>query len=380
MAGIYIHIPFCRKACSYCNFHFSTNLDSQNGLVKAIIKEIDLQKKSLAGDIISTIYFGGGTPSLLPVSDLENILSRIHQYFKIDDDPEITIEANPDDIATTWLRDVKGLGISRLSLGVQSFQDEDLKYLGRIHDSHQAKEAVKLCLDQGFNLTVDLIYGMPTLNTKAWENNLTTLFEYGVSHLSCYSLIIEEGTLLDNQINKGKIKPLQESLAAEHFEIVTELTDKHGYEQYEICNFALKGKLAKHNTNYWKGIPYLGLGPSAHSYFIVDDDPVKYVRQWNVSNNASYIKALEQGNIPFEREILNLEQRFNEYIMTGLRTIWGCDIKYIEETFSEEFSKFFKDQAIDMIEKKLMIENAGIYTLSFEGKLAGDTLISELFS
>jgi oxygen-independent coproporphyrinogen-3 oxidase len=327
MAGIYIHIPFCKQACHYCNFYFTTSLRQKSALVKAIIAEIALSRDYLAGETIETIYFGGGTPSLLSGDEIKSIIEAIHQSHPSVSLRELTLEANPDDLTpakVSELVSLKSYGLNRLSIGIQSFHNIDLLYMNRAHTATEAGESIRRVQDAGFrDLTIDLIYGTPTMNDDMWRQNLANTFALGISHVSSYALTVEHKTYLDRDIRKGKVLPVNEADSARQFDILMSEMQSHRYEQYEISNYARDGRYAIHNTNYWLGKKYLGLGPSAHSY-----DGMS--RSWNVSNNMNYIKAIAEGKIPMEIEMLSLSQQTNEYIMTSLRTMWGLNINSIK--------------------------------------------------
>ncbi|HRD58979.1 MAG TPA: radical SAM family heme chaperone HemW, partial [Ferruginibacter sp.] len=318
MAGIYIHIPFCKQACHYCNFHFSTNHSQKAAMVEAICKEIILTPVFDKNEFIETIYFGGGTPSLLSMPELEKILNTIRQKFSIVTDAEITLEANPDDINPTVLQAWLQAGINRLSLGIQSFNEAELKWMNRAHHAAQSLQSIDQIQAAGFqNFSVDLIYGSPLLSNDDLIKNVGIIFEKNIPHISCYALTVEYKTALYYLIDKNKSPNVDESIQADQFEILQALMNKNGYEQYEISNFAKPGYRSKHNSSYWKSKPYYGFGPSAHSY-----DGNK-TRRWNVANNALYIQSIEKNILPQEEEILTPAQQMNEYIMIGLRTIEG---------------------------------------------------------
>ena len=328
MAGIYVHVPFCRKACHYCNFHFSTSTKYLNDFVFALLKEIDLQKHYL-NQPVTTLYFGGGTPSLLPLESLDLILSSINKVYNTTGLIEITLEANPDDITIEKLQAWKQMGINRLSIGVQSFLNEDLLWMNRAHNAEQAQTCIQLAKQNGFlNITIDLIYGTPTLSDASWKHNLQMAAELQIPHLSCYALTVEPKTALDTMINQKKVQGVDAEKQAVHFDMLQQFAASAGYEQYEISNFAKDGFRSKHNSSYWHGVPYLGLGPSAHSFNGLS-------RQWNIANNALYIQSLRDGNVPFDKETLTTEQRLNEYIMTSLRTIEGINLSYVQDNFGE---------------------------------------------
>lgn len=320
MAGIYIHIPFCKKKCSYCDFYsigFRNEFDSYKELIK---KEIDYRKSFLNNEEIETIYFGGGTPSLIPESDISTIVQHIKSTFNVSENPEITLEANPDDLTSEKLETFLKTGINRLSIGIQSFSNQELKLLGRRHDAESAKKSIRLAQKVGFkNISIDLIYGLPESTLKSWENTLNESFAVNVQHLSCYHLTYEEGTPFHRKLIKGTIKEIDEELSEQQFLMMRDMTSKNGFLHYEVSNFAKDGFISKHNTSYWKGYSYLGLGPSAHSY---DGQ----VRQWNTRSYDEWARNIESGNIKLEGETLDTIKKFNEILLTRLRTIWGIDL------------------------------------------------------
>lgn len=373
MAGIYIHIPFCKQACHYCDFHFSTSLKSKPQFLKALAKEIFLQKEYLGSQKVNTVYLGGGTPSVLSKDELLGIFDELNTHFSIDKDAEITLEANPDDLSPEKLAGLSQTPVNRLSIGIQSFRDEDLGFLNRIHSSRDAIASVRNAQQAGFkNITIDLIYGIQTLTNEQWKENIAMAMELEVPHLSCYSLTVEPRTPLSNFIQKGKMKNIDPQKSAEQFEILMEEMKKHDLVHYEISNFGKEGFYSRHNSNYWKGEWYLGLGPSAHSFN-------GRSRQWNIKSNAAYINSLDKNVIAFEKEVLTEAQRYNEYILTSLRTIWGVDEKYIQETFSESFFSHFKKEVLPFIEKGLLFSDFGKIFLSDKGKLFADKISSDLF-
>jgi oxygen-independent coproporphyrinogen-3 oxidase len=386
MAGIYIHIPFCKQACHYCDFHFSTSLKNKNDLLNALLKEIELQKdyfkqlqtSNFKLQTISTVYLGGGTPSLLSETELNTIFNQLAKYFEINNDAEITLESNPDDLTKEYLKSLRNTPVNRLSIGIQSFSDDDLRFMNRVHDSKAAMQSVSLAAQAGFeNLTIDLIYGTPTMSNETWINNLQTAFAMPVNHLSCYALTVEPKTALAKMIKQHKAAEVTDQKAAEQFELLLQLTGENNFEQYEISNFCRNEKYAVHNSNYWKGEHYLGLGPSAHSYNGTS-------RQWNISNNSLYIKSL-LNNDPdsyrelFEKEELTTAQKYNEYVLTSLRTKWGTSLQKIKESFGDEFEKYFKAGAAEFISEKMLVEKSTIYYLSEKGKLFADKIASDLF-
>jgi oxygen-independent coproporphyrinogen III oxidase len=330
MAGIYLHIPFCKQACHYCNFHFSTSLRQKDAMLAAMLKEISLSQKYLTNETIETIYFGGGTPSILEASDIQRIIDEVAQFYTIENNAEITIEANPDDLTTEKINAFRQTAVNRFSIGIQSFFDADLHYMNRAHDASEALTCVKKTQDAGFqNLTIDLIYGTPTMSNEQWEENIQIALSLNVPHLSCYCLTVEPKTALDKLVKKGKALTVDDEQAIWQFETLIREMENAGFDHYEISNFGKPNFYARHNSNYWLGAKYLGLGPSAHSF---DGEN----RRHNIANNALYIKSLDENKIPFEEEILSQEQRYNEYVMISLRTIWGTDIEKIK-TFGESY-------------------------------------------
>lgn len=373
MPGIYIHVPFCKKACHYCNFHFSTQLQLKSDLVAAICKEAVLRKTFLQ-EAVDTIYFGGGTPSLLSGSELEMLLNTLNEHYTIAPNAEMTLEANPDDIDIDKLNDWHQAGINRLSIGIQSFFEEDLQWMNRAHNAQQAKHCIELAQTAGFyNLTIDLIYGTPGLTNERWKQNIETALTLGIPHLSCYALTVEPNTALDVMVRKGTKEEVDTDHQAIHFNILTETLQNVGFEHYEISNFAKPGFRSKHNSSYWQGKPYLGLGPSAHSF----DGHV--TRQWNISNNTLYINSLQQGIIPFESETLTTVQRINEYLMTGLRTIEGISLNFLEKNWGEERKQeVLKAAQLHIAQQNIQLQNQNII-LTALGKFLADGIAADLF-
>jgi oxygen-independent coproporphyrinogen-3 oxidase len=373
VAGIYIHIPFCRQACHYCNFHFSTSLKGKNDFLEALLKEIKLQKDYLGRERVETIYFGGGTPSLLESEELLRIVSTTREHFDIDVAAEITLEANPDDITAEKLLSWKNAGINRLSIGIQSFFEEDLRWMNRAHSAGQARECIQLAQENGFsNLTIDLIYGTPTLTDAHWQQNIDTAVSLGIPHLSCYALTVEPGTALEVMIKKNKMTAADAELQARQFLQLMSRLQQEGYEHYEISNFAKPGMRSRHNSAYWSGKRYLGLGPSAHSFNGSS-------RQWNVSGNALYVHALKRDELPFEKEELTDTQRINEYIMTSLRTMEGLDISFVSDRFGEAAGTKLQHTSRKYMDSgKLFFTNNHI-RLTNEGKLFADGIAADLF-
>ena len=372
-AGIYIHIPFCKQACNYCNFHFSTSLDLKEDLLKCLEKEIILRKNYLEGRQIQTIYFGGGTPSLLSTDEIKKLLQAIYSNFEVIENAEFTLEANPDDLTKEKLSELKNAGINRLSIGVQSFFDKELKWMNRSHDAIQAENCIRNAKEIGFdNITIDLIYGVPGLTNTEWKQNLEKAIELNIDHLSCYALTVEPKTALYHQIEKDKLPPLNEQQAAEQFEILMAFAKQTGFEHYEISNFARDKKYSKHNTSYWKGNWYLGIGPSAHSFN-------SSTRQWNIANNALYIKNINEDKDPSETEILTIPQQYNEFVMISLRTMWGLNLNEIKNRFGETYLHLIQKESARYIQSgDIVLENEKM-KLSDKGKLIADKIISDLF-
>jgi len=371
MAGIYIHIPFCKQACHYCNFHFSTNHQLMPVMMDAIIKEIQIRKNYLA-EKIETIYFGGGTPSLIHFADLERIITQIKLLFQISDTVEITLESNPDDISESNLIAWKKAGINRLSIGIQSFNDKDLSWMNRAHNAAEAENSLKIAKLHFNNITIDLIYGSPTLTDAQWEKNIKLALTYNIPHLSCYALTVETKTALSLLIEKHKKENIDTNKQAHHFDLMVKWLQEAGYEHYEISNFAVPEFRSKHNCSYWNGKHYLGLGPSAHSFNGIS-------RQWNIANNALYIKSIENGMPDFEIENLTASQQLNEYIMTGLRTIEGISIPFIKKQWSNLAASKLELTAKKWIVTEHLSENEGIITLTSKGKFLADGIAADFF-
>jgi oxygen-independent coproporphyrinogen-3 oxidase len=341
-------------------------------MVAAIIREIALQKDYLQDKKVNSVYFGGGTPSLLSVDDIQRIFFEITRFFDLSPNAEITLEANPDDLTSTKIKALRQTPINRFSIGVQSFHDSDLEYMNRAHNGGEALYCIKAAQDSGFeNLTIDLIYGTPTMNDDLWKYNIQTAIGLDIPHISCYALTVEPQTALDHFIKKGRSKPIDEQQSARQFlQLIDSLTSS-GFEHYEISNFAKPSFHAVHNSNYWKGVSYLGIGPSAHSFN-------GNTRQWNVAHNMKYLKAIKENNVPFEIEHLTPNDQYNEYVMTGLRTQWGVNTTKIEQ-WGNDFLDAFLEQAIPFLKEGVLIKNENNYRLSVEGRLRADGIASDLF-
>jgi oxygen-independent coproporphyrinogen III oxidase len=373
MAGVYLHIPFCRKACHYCDFHFSTVLKGKTELLQAMQEEIAIRKDYLSGEEVSTIYFGGGTPSLLSGDELNRLTESIMKFHNVTNTSEFTIEANPDDLTKEKMRDLLTTGVNRLSIGIQSFVDRDLQWMNRAHTGAQADYAVKLAQDSGIpNLTVDLIYGIPGMTAEVWRENLLKAIDLDVKHISAYNLTIEQGTYFGHLQKRGTIQPATQEQSEDQFLLMHELLTTAGFEHYEVSNFAKSGWRSKHNTSYWQGSKYLGVGPSAHSY---DGDS----RQWNVANNGVYVRSVQMCDAFFEREEIDDRIRLNEYIMTGLRTSTGIDTAYVAKTFGVDLSEKYAEQIEDLVRANRMQRIDNRLVLTTKGFLIADRVASDFF-
>lgn len=368
MAGIYIHIPFCKQACHYCNFHFTTSLRYKNELIAALLKETEIQSSYLEAEKIETIYFGGGTPSLLEIDDLSLLTDKIENIFSVSENAEITLEANPDDITEEKLAGWKETGINRLSIGIQSFFDEDLRWMNRAHSAEQAVKSLQLAIKEFNNITIDLIYGHPLLTNEKWKQNVEMAIEFNVPHLSCYALTVEPKTLLYKMIRGHKAEDVNPDKQAEQFLLLMEWLEKARYEHYEISNFSKPGFRSRHNSSYWQGKKYLGLGPSAHSFNGTS-------RQWNVADNFRYINSIDEGILFFEKEELTGTQQSNEYIMTSLRTSEGLDLGKLEEVAGNKL----RTASQKYINSGLMKEQNNRLILTKEGRLLADGITAALF-
>lgn len=373
MAGLYIHIPFCKQKCNYCDFHFSVSLKHKKPLIEALKKEL-IMRKNKVEEPVETIYLGGGTPSIFSYDELAALFEVIYSSYSIDAKAEISLEANPDDLSLSYLKSLKNLTINRLSIGVQSFFDADLQFMNRAHTAKEAILAIKNAQEVGFtNLSIDLIYGVPNMTLEQWKKNLDTFLNLQVPHLSSYALTVENRTALAYAIKKNRINPLDDNLAQLHFESLVDFMKDHNFVQYELSNFAKNGFESKHNTSYWKGEKYFGFGPSAHSFTTI-------TRSWNVANNAKYIKSLKANILPSEIEILTKSMQYNEYIMTGLRTIWGVSLNKIEKAFGTQYVLYFNQRVKRYIEQnsiyKIDKDRVGVRAKKF---FLVDGIIADLF-
>jgi putative oxygen-independent coproporphyrinogen III oxidase len=373
MNGIYIHIPFCKKVCYYCDFHFTVSLKQKDAIIDSILKELEIRKDYLGNKVISTVYFGGGTPSILSLSELDGILQKISSLFTIEQTAEITLEANPDDLNEEYLVDLKRLGINRLSIGVQSFFDEDLTWMNRRHNVNEAENCIKLSQDKGFsNLNIDLIYGLPQMTVERWQQNLHTFISLDVPHLSAYHLTIEPKTVFGYYKRKGRLTEVDEEISLKHYDILVDTMSTNNFEHYEISNFCKDGRYSRHNTNYWKAGHYLGIGPSAHSFNGTS-------RQWNVSVNSDYINAIAKGEAFYEVEKLSENEKFNDYLLTGLRTQWGIDLSYIKKAFGDQYFNYLEKVLSGIIDNKTVKRDQDIVRLTDRGMFLSDNIIAGLF-
>jgi len=373
VAGIYIHIPFCKQACNYCDFHFATTLRQKDPMVQALVKELELRANELRGELVETIYFGGGTPSILPAEDLAVILTAVHNLFEVVSIPELTLEANPDDISIAQLQAWRNLGVNRLSIGIQSFHEEDLQWMNRAHNADEAQQCVQLAKEAGISdISIDLIYGLPNTSFEKWNENLQKALALNVPHISAYGLTIEPQTNFGYLHKAGKLKEIGDDDANEQFDLLVETLTKYGYEHYEISNFALPNRYSKHNTSYWQGKKYLGIGPSAHSFN-------GHSRSWNSTNNRKYTTAILQGKLPTIEEELSSLDKYNDFILTQLRTKWGINLHQIKIKFGSEFEDFFAMEVQSLIQQGWISESNEVFRLTKSGKKLADHVCMRLF-
>ena len=372
MSGIYIHIPFCKQACHYCDFHFSTSMKKKDEMVLALAKEIAMRKNEFSTEIIETIYFGGGTPSVLSNDEINFLISEVYNNYKVVENPEITLEANPDDLSTERILELSKSPINRLSIGIQSFYEEDLKMMNRAHNSAEAINCLTEATKYFDNISLDLIYGIPGLTDEMWKKNIETALSFGIPHISSYALTVEPKTALRKLIDTGKIAEPQDEVASNHFMILVETLQKNGFIHYELSNFGKENYFSKNNSAYWLGKKYIGIGPSAHSY-----DGEK--RGWNIANNSLYLKSIQNDELPLETETLTISDRYNEYIMTGLRTIWGVSLERIENEFGVEYLDYLKKQSQKFLDDDLLSIENNILKPTAKGKFLTDGIASDLF-
>ncbi len=372
MSGIYIHIPFCKQACHYCDFHFSTQLGKKEAMLLAIKKEIELRKDEFKNHKVATIYFGGGTPSILTTTEIETLVTAVHENYKLVENPEITLEANPDDLTDDKIVELSNSPINRLSIGIQSFFDEDLKLMNRAHSSDEAIKSLSMATQYFDNISIDLIYGIPGMDNKRWKANIEKALSFELPHISSYALTVEPKTALKKFIEKGIVANVDDEQAQEQFNILVDVLEKNDFVNYEISNFGKQGYFSKNNTSYWQGKKYIGIGPSAHSF---DGQN----RSWNIRNNPKYIKALREELLPMETETLSKTDRYNEYVMTGLRTIWGVSLEKIKHDFGQTYLDYLNKQTKKYLEKHLLFVDNGKLLATKKGKFLVDGIASDLF-
>ena len=380
MSGIYIHIPFCKQACNYCDFHFSTSMKKKEEMVLAIAKELQMRKIEFENELVETIYFGGGTPSVLQIADLRFLIAEVYMHYKVIENPEITLEANPDDLITLSVRaqsrtifeEYRSIGINRLSIGIQSFFEDDLVMMNRAHNSAEAKKCLEEATKYFDNISLDLIYGIPGMSNEKWKQNIETALSFGIPHISSYALTVEPKTALNKLIQTGKIAKPKDEVAESHFMILVETLEANGFIHYELSNFGKENYFSKNNSAYWLGKKYLGIGPSAHSYNGIS-------RSWNIANNSLYLKSIQENILPNEIEILSISDRYNEYIMTGLRTIWGVSLDRIKTEFGKEYLNYLHKQAQKFINDGLLSIDNDILKPTPKGKFLTDGIASDLF-
>ncbi len=374
MAGIYLHIPFCRTRCGYCDFYSTTDLSLTAPFARALVEELSLRRDYIGESTIDTLYFGGGTPSLLPAGELRMIMEAVRQQFTLSDKPEITIEVNPDDIESSSLALLKDLGFNRLSIGVQAWQDHHLTFLGRRHTADQADKALEASFRAGFdNISIDLIYGIPSLTEEEWDAALQKAFGSGIVHLSAYHLTIERGTPFALKAGKGLLQEIDEEQSTTQFMMLRQRAEEASFEHYEISNFARDGHYSHHNIGYWRQVPYLGAGPSAHSFN-------GYSRQWNSSDLDHYISELKEQRVPFTVEDIDERKRFNEYIMTSLRTMWGIDLEFIEHQFDKETHDYVVNIASSLIDYGLLRHQGRNLVITAHGMMISDNIIERFIN
>ncbi len=396
MSGIYIHIPFCKLACHYCDFHFSTSMKKKDEMVLALAKEIQLRKEEFKEEVVETIYFGGGTPSVLQIPDLKLLIDAVFNNYKVAENPEITLEANPDDLhldfarcdnedtlsvraesrtvleSRTIFEEYRSIGINRLSIGIQSFFEEDLQMMNRAHNSEEAKKCLETATKYFDNISLDLIYGIPGMSNEKWKQNIETALSFNIPHISSYALTVEPKTALNKLIQTGKIAEPKDEVASEHFNILVETLEANGFVHYELSNFGRPDYFSKNNSAYWLGKKYIGIGPSAHSY-----DGIS--RSWNIANNPLYLKAIQENKLPNEVEVLSIADRYNEYLMTGLRTIWGVSLDRIQTEFGQHYFDYLLKQAQKFIDDELLFIKGNILKPTSKGKFLADGIASDLF-
>ncbi|SHF76209.1 oxygen-independent coproporphyrinogen-3 oxidase [Flavobacterium fluvii] len=372
MSGIYIHIPFCKQACHYCDFHFSTSMKKKDEMVLALVKELQMRKTEFKDEVVETIYFGGGTPSILTIDEIRFLIDAVYENYAVAENPEITLEANPDDLLNERIIELSKTPINRLSIGIQSFFEEDLVMMNRAHNSAEAQKCLEEATKYFDNISLDLIYGIPGMSNQKWKQNIETALSFGIPHISSYALTVEPKTALNKLIQTGKIAKPKDEVAEAHFQILVETLENNDFIHYELSNFGKENYFSKNNSAYWLGKKYIGIGPSAHSY-----DGIS--RSWNVSNNSIYLKSLEENKLPNEIEILSKSDRYNEYVMTGLRTIWGVSLDRIEQEFGKDYLDYLQKLSRKFINDDLLFIDEKILKPTPKGKFLTDGIASDLF-
>jgi oxygen-independent coproporphyrinogen-3 oxidase len=372
MSGIYIHIPFCKQACHYCDFHFSTVMGKKEAMVASLSKELELRKDEFENILVETIYFGGGTPSVLNTTELEQLIAVVYENYQVTEQPEITLEANPDDLTSEKILELSESPVNRLSIGIQSFFDEDLKLMNRAHSSEQAMESLSLATRHFDNISIDLIYGMPNMSEERWSANIEKALSFNIPHISSYVLTVEPKTALFDFVKKGLVKPAEDEVAQAHFDILNETLTTAGYSCYEISSFGKPGYFSKNNSAYWQQKNYIGIGPSAHSFD-------GHRRGWNINNNPKYIKSINMGILPMEIEVLSTTDKYNEYVMTGLRTVWGISIQRVQSDFGEKYKEYLMLQAGKFIGEHLLYLDGDVLLATNQGKFLVDGIAADLF-
>ncbi len=371
-AGIYIHIPFCKQACHYCDFHFSTSMKKKGEMIAALQHELQLRKDEFKDEVVETIYFGGGTPSLLNVDELRSLIEEVYKNYTVIDKPEITLEANPDDLSDDKIKQLAASPVNRLSIGIQSFFEDDLKLMNRAHSSEEAYKCLENTNKYFNNVSIDLIYGIPNMSNEKWKHNIQTALDFNIPHISSYALTVEPKTALEKLIKKGTIDAVDDELAQQHFLTLVEMLENNNYVHYELSNFGKANYFSKNNTAYWLGKKYLGIGPSAHSYNGIQ-------RSWNVANNSKYIQSIQSKKLPSEVEVLNNTDKYNECVMTGLRTIWGVSLDKVENEFGEKSKDYLLVQAQKYLDQEFLFIEENTLKSTKKGKFLTDGIASDLF-
>ena len=372
MSGLYIHIPFCKQACHYCDFHFSTSMGKKDAMVLALKRELELRKGEFKDEVVETIYFGGGTPSVLTSEEINGIIQAVYENYQVAENPEITLEANPDDLSEDRIIQLSESPVNRLSIGIQSFYDEDLQLMNRAHSGREAEHSLAMATRHFDNISIDLIYGIPDMTNERWKQNIEKALSFNIPHISSYVLTVEPKTALSSFIKKGIVKPIDDKAAQEHFNILMDEMEAAGFEGYEISSFGKPGYFSKNNTAYWLQKKYIGIGPSAHSF---DGER----RCWNVNNNPKYIKAIANNELPLEIEILSIADKYNEYVMTGLRTIWGVSLSRIKAEFGEEYLNYLRRQFQKHITGELLRIDDDTLRTTKKGRFLVDGIAADLF-